>query len=245
MKEGKSRRRAAFWLLGIGGVLITAAIIALYTPWLPIFDLREIAVSGNRRTSAQEIAQATGLRRGAPLPKISLRDIRDRVSSLPWVKAVDLRRDFFHTLSIRITEREPVARAYRPDGACALLAEGGVMVAPACDPEWGGLIRLDGAVFTGGEAGATLVEPQVGALVETIRSASWAGAHVQGVDVSDGDAVELKSDTGIRILLGPLRTSLDRVNALESLCRELDPEGYELIDLRFGGEATLVPRVRR
>jgi hypothetical protein len=36
-----------------------------------------------------------------------------------------------------------------------------------------------------------------------------------------------------------------RIRPLEALCRAVNIGTYELIDLRFGGEATLVPRVRR
>ena len=73
MKEGKSRLKTAFWLLGLGGVLITVAIIALYTPWLPIFDLREVAVSGNKETTALDVARAANVRGGVGLLSVSLR----------------------------------------------------------------------------------------------------------------------------------------------------------------------------
>jgi hypothetical protein len=47
--------------------------------------------------------------------------------------------------------------------------------------------------------------------------------------------------------LGDMAHTQDRLAALKALCGEIGINGYELIDIRFGGEATLVPRkvVRR
>jgi cell division septal protein FtsQ len=245
VKEGKSRRTAAFWLFGLGGVLITAAIIALYTPWLPIFDLRQISILGNRQTPANEIVEALNLSRGDPLPSISVRAAASRVSSLPWIKSVRVSRAYPHGLRIVVTERVPVARlAYGPSG-CLLLGEGGVVVSEQCTGE-SGLPLVTGARVTGEAAGERLLDPEIAELLDAFRGADWLGVTLREIKVTGAERMaELTCESGLRILLGALEVAGERVVYLKALCRSIDVNEYELIDLRYRGEATLVPRVRR
>ena len=245
MKEGRSRRTAAFWLLGVGGVLITAAIIALYTPWLPIFDLRQVSVSGNLETPARDVLRALNLSRGVALPSISLKAAERRISVLPWVKSVRVTRDFPHGLHIIIAERQPIARLSRDGVGCLLIGEGGVVVSSDCSG-FGDLILLMGIDTLGEGAGARLADGEVMRLISVLRETDLQGLVIEGIDVSGTERrVELIDRSGIRVLLGSLSVAAERVAYLEALCRSMDVEEYELIDLRYGGEATLVPRVRR
>jgi cell division septal protein FtsQ len=245
VKEGKSRRTAAFWLLGVGGVLITAAIIALYTPWLPIFDLRQISISGNLETPARDVVRALSLSRGIALPSISLSAAAERISTLPWVKEARVFRVFPHRLRIVITEREPVARLLDGDKGCWVLGEGGVVVSDRCD-EAESLVALAGVGLLGTGPGARLADGEAVDLLRTLRGAELPGLTVERIEVSGQERmVELTDDSGIRVLLGSLAVATERVAYLEALCRSMDIQEYELIDLRYGGEATLVPRARR
>jgi cell division protein FtsQ len=171
VKEGKSRLETAFWLLGLGGVLITVAIIALYTPWLPIFDLREVAVSGNRETTALDVASAANLRGGVGLLSVSLRATAKRVSALPWVENVRVRRSFPHGVDIEVIERSPVARVMLTGGACALLGEGGVVVAIHCKGR-DTVPLLKGVTLSKTEPGGRLTKPEAADLMDALQRAA-------------------------------------------------------------------------
>jgi cell division protein FtsQ len=240
VKEGKSRRRAGLWVIAVGGVLITAAI-TLYTPWLPIFDLREIAVSGGRRVSVDEVVRSADLRRGQPLPTIPVRAVATRVSALPWVKSVAVRRIYPHRISIEIRERAPVARAVVDDGGCLTLGEGGVVVEANCDAD-GFLVELQGAPFSGEAPGARSLDERVTDLVDVLYRVSLPEVNVTRIDVSDPGSIVLTAEPDLRILLGSIEETAARVERLVALCRAVDVGDYELIDLRLEGEATLVPR---
>ncbi|MCX6101185.1 MAG: FtsQ-type POTRA domain-containing protein [Candidatus Bipolaricaulota bacterium] len=244
MKEGKSRLNTAFWLLGLGGVLITVAIIALYTPWLPIFDLREVGVSGNHEASALDIARAANLRGGVGLLSVSPSSTARRVSALPWIKEVRVRRSFPHDVTIEVVERSPVARILQGGSKCVLIGEGGVVVAATCTGR-DSVPLLKGAALSKAEPGGRLVDAGVAALMDALQAASIAGLTVREVDVSKRESVELVTTADARIRLGMLSEAAAKIRYLEALCRTVKAEQYELIDLRFGGEATLVPRVRR
>ncbi len=81
--------------------------------------------------------------------------------------------------------------------------------------------------------------------MDALQAASIAGLTVREVDVSKRESVELVTTADARIRLGTLSEAAAKIRYLEALCRTVKAEQYELIDLRFGGEATLVPRVRR
>ena len=244
MKEGKSRLKTAFWLLGLGGVLITVAIIALYTPWFPIFDLREVAVSGNKETTALDVARAANVRGGVGLLSVSLRTTAKRVSALPWVENVRVRRSFPHGISIEVTERSPVARVMLTGSACALIGEGGVVVAIDCKGR-DGTPLLKGVSLSKAESGGRLAKQGAADFMDALQRATLPGAVVREVDISKGESAELVTTAETRVRLGALDEAAGKIPYLEALCRAVKAEQYELIDLRFGGEATLVPRVRR
>ena len=244
MKEGKSRLNTAFWLLGLGGVLITVAIIALYTPWLPIFDLREVGVSGNHEASALDIARAANLRGGVGLLSVSPSSTERRVSALPWIEEVRVRRSFPHGVTIEVVERSPVARILQGGSTCALIGEGGVVVTATCTGR-DSVPLLKGAALSKAEPGGRLVDADVAGLMDALQAASIAGLTVREVDVSKRESVELVTTADARIRLGTLSEAAAKIRYLEALCRTVKAEQYELIDLRCGGEATLVPRVRR
>jgi cell division protein FtsQ len=244
VKEGKSRLKTAFWLLGLGGVLITVAIIALYTPWFPIFDLREVAVSGNKETTALDVARAANLRGGVGLLSVSLRTTAKRVSALPWVENVRVHRSFPHGIEIEVIERSPVARVMLTGSACALIGEGGVVVAIDCKGR-DGTPLLKGVSLSKAEPGGRLAKQGAADLMDALQRATLPGAVVREVDISKGESAELVTTAETRVRLGALDEAAGKISYLEALCRAAKAEQYELIDLRFGGEATLVPRVRR
>jgi len=244
VKEGKSKRRGAVWVFGMGGVLITVATIALYTPWLPIFDLRHVSIAGNRHTAGSDVVRLSGLKRGAALPSLHLRAAEARIATLPWIKTAELKRVFPHGVQIEVSERVPVARRQSSDGKCLLIGEGGVVVLDTCEG-WNETILLVGGSVSGTAPGAHVLEPALVRLLDGLLKATLAGLAVRKVDVSDVASTVLVDDSGMRVLLGALDVAASRIRPLEALCRAVNVGSYEMIDLRFGGEATLVPRVRR
>jgi cell division protein FtsQ len=244
VKEGKSKRRAVFWVVGMGGVLITVAIIALYTPWLPIFDLQNVSIVGNRHTAGSDIVRASSLRRGSALLSLPLRAAAARIAALPWVKTAELVREFPHGVRIEVAERVPAARRASADGKCLLIGEGGIVVSDKCEG-WNETILLSGGSVSGTTPGAHVLEPALVRLLDGLLRVTLTGMTVRKLDVSNVASIVLVDDSGTRVLLGALDVAASRIRPLEALCRAVKAGNYEQIDLRFGGEATLVPRVRR
>jgi len=212
---------------------------------LPIFDLREVGVSGNHETAALDVARAANLRGGVGLLSVSLSSTAKRVSALPWIKEVHVHRSFPHGVKIEVVERAPVARLAQSATSCVLIGEGGIIVATTCTGRDRAPL-LKGAVLSKAEPGGRLIDGDVTSLLDALHDAKTAGLTVSEVDITDkGTSAELVTTADTRVRLGALKGAADKVRYLEALCGTVKAEQYELIDLRFWGEATLVPRVRR
>jgi cell division septal protein FtsQ len=245
VKEGNSKRGNVVWAFISGGVVIAAAVIALYTPWLQICDVRQIVVSGNRHATAVELVALSGLHRGQTVFSVPAASVKRRLEQHPWVKRAVVRRIFPHTIQLVIEERQVIAWAQVPsDGSRVAIAEGGVLVGTEVAST--ASLELIGAEFSSWDRGGVLLNLQVAELLSELEGALCQHA-VQSVDVTDLRSVELFLENDVRVRLGDILTMRDRLALVEALCQEIGIDGYELIDVRFGGEATLVPRkaVRR
>jgi cell division septal protein FtsQ len=245
VKEGNTKRQSAVWIVISGGVLIAAVVIALYSPWLRICDVRQVIVSGNQHVSAAELVSLSRLHRGQTVFSVPAGLVQQRLEEVPWVKHAAVRRRFPHTIELAIEERQVVAWVEQPSETHRLaIGEGGVIVGRDVDVT--SSLELVGAQLSGWNDGDRVVEPQVAELLPTLQG-NVCGFAVERVDVTDLRSIDLFLENDTRVRLGDITLIRARLTELEALCREIQIDGYELIDVRFGGEATLVPRkaVRR
>ena len=72
-------------------------------------ELDNIEVEGCLHTDVQQIITAASVPPDTPLLNLDLREISQRVETLPWVRSCAVRRVLPDTLSLRVAERNPVA----------------------------------------------------------------------------------------------------------------------------------------
>ncbi|HZV83246.1 MAG TPA: FtsQ-type POTRA domain-containing protein [Geobacteraceae bacterium] len=70
--------------------------------------LDRIEVSGLKRLKQEEILAAASVRVGEDLLSLRLPRMGEQLAKNPWIESVRVRRNFPHTLSISVVEREPV-----------------------------------------------------------------------------------------------------------------------------------------
>ena len=236
-EEGGLKGRTVYWAIGIGGVLIAAAIITLYTPWLGLFNLRVIVVRGNHHITAEEAARVSGLRNGGPLARLPIRRAEMALETLPWVKQAKITRVYPHTVRITITERIPIAALQRPDGHSYLvIGADGVIVAEKEEVDY---LIVDGVSVTAARPGGRVRDPKAIATLACLREKGFDA--FTRVDFSDPTGVVLHSPSGAKVLLGPVAGACARIEELAALLPTINLADYRSIDLRFGGEAILVP----
>lgn len=150
----RQRRRIAAAVLAVVA-LIGAAVGAVYSPLLAV---DRIDVSGADHLSAAQVATASGISRGDRIVSVDLAAARHRVERLGWVRAARVERVWPDTVTIRVTERSPVATV-EADGRRLLIAAGGVVVGPAEGLDAAlPLVTIDG------------FHPRVGAHLDRVRA---------------------------------------------------------------------------
>lgn len=100
-------------VLGLVGVVGTACGVAWgarhYVTTSPRFAVREIAVQGTLRYSAEDVAAKTGLALGQNVFSLDLDAAQARLTSDPWIAHASLVRRLPGTVSIEIDERQASA----------------------------------------------------------------------------------------------------------------------------------------
>ena len=227
----------------MGGVVIVADTIVLYTPWLPLLDLREIAVRGASHVPEEEILRVAGFRVGENLFRLRVLHAGRALARLPWVEDVSIQRAFPHGVTITIQEREPMAAVLDPFGRAGLLVvgSGGVLVQEATADVRPPLV-LEGARFTGYEPGARLDDPQILTAVQRLHRLGFTQGLFQTADFGNRFSVTLEGANDLVVYLGELDGISARIDALRALLQTIDANKYRSMDLRYGGEAVLVPR---
>jgi len=231
VNEGESRS-AVRWAAVIGGILIAAAIIALYTPWVRIFDLREIVVRGNYYTSVAAVKDGSGIQ-----------DARTLLLQLPWIMDVSFHRILPHTLEIIVRERNPIALVVDPSNESRLmvLGEDGVIVGYAKDSNLN-FMCIGGVAIASTPSGKRIVNTDVVQMVAYLRKRGLGRDLFPRIDFSNLSAIIMYTVDEGEVMLGPISDIEDRIDELTVLLDTIDLASYQTIDLRFGGEARLVPR---
>ncbi len=242
MNEGEPKRDVVRWVVIIGGVLIAAAAIALYAPCLYLLDLRDIEVNGNHYISTEEIEYVAGFSIGENLLTAPIDRARTALSSLPWVKDISIKRLYPHTLVITVQERAPIAVTAVPhERRLLVIGEGGIIVQRTTEmnPQ---ALAVFGADLTGADLGSYFVDNRVTATLEYIYKKDFEDGILRRIDFSDPTRVTLQGEGDVTIILGTLDGIEKRIDAAAALLDTIDLAKYRSIDLRFGGEAILVPR---
>lgn len=102
-------------------VLLLAAFVLLGSP---LFEVREIVVTGNRQLPAAKIVELSGIVPGTNIFKQNLKEAQGRICTLPLVKEVVICRDFPSRIVINVRERQPLALLPTPGGFVQVDREG-------------------------------------------------------------------------------------------------------------------------
>lgn len=74
-----------------------------------LFRLERIEISRLKRIGRNEIISLSGVKQGDSLLRLDLKRVAEQIEKNPWVETLRVRRRFPSTLTIELTEREPVA----------------------------------------------------------------------------------------------------------------------------------------
>ncbi len=165
--EARTARRRSVLRRGLAGLV--AAIVVAGLVWLlgfsPVFDVADVEIGGASPETLPAVRAAARVDPGTSLLWLDTSALDARVQTIPRVATVDVRRSLPHTVTVTVTEREPVAAvpmasgvalvdgtgfAYRtmpapPPGIPRLLLGMGLAASPS-DPTTVAAVRVLGAL---------------------------------------------------------------------------------------------------
>lgn len=197
--QGRRRLRLIVTLIVATGALVLGWWLVTASPLL---DVDTIEVRGLDRTPVDEVIAQAGIPRGEALVEVDLAAAEQAVAALPWVDEVAGRRSLFGTVTLDITEREPVAAV--PGAQGWLLVDGDGRVLEAVDAFDASLVAVDGVrwnVAPGGWIGEiALGAIDVATSLPDGLRAQVASIHDPGVAAAEA-ARSGATETGLELVL--------------------------------------------
>jgi hypothetical protein len=127
VKRAAGRKRLRWILIAVGviGLLVGTSLVLRAS----VFAVKSVVVTGARYIDQPTIDGITAPLRGESLVDVKLDDVRSKFEALPWVRSVDVTRDWPSTIRIDILERRPVAFYGGDDQLWHVLDEDGRVIA--------------------------------------------------------------------------------------------------------------------
>lgn len=232
---GLRRLRWVLVALAVVGVLLLTNLMLRS----PLFDVREVTVTG---TSYVDPAEMDAIREqlvGEPLVSIDLASVRRAVEANQWVRAVDVSRDWPHTIHIDILERRPVAFYPGDDGLIHLVdIDGRVLETLEGIPV--GFVEVNGVGNSAGP-GEDAPEPLLPAIRVANDLPDQLKSDVKVVRLVQ-EGVTLDLTAGGTILLGDTTNLREKLVAALAVRTQCPPGSYALLDVRVPSRPAVSPR---
>jgi cell division protein FtsQ len=205
-------------------------------------QIDNIAVEGTRRMSRAEVLAALNGLVGTNILAADLDAWRSRLEQAPWVREARLRRSFPSTVTVTVSEREPIGTA-RLKERLYLIDERGAIIDDYGPGYWDfdlpivdGLASVPAERHAEGEPAADTPRADLAArVIHALRSKPAIGRRLSQVDVSDvhNAAVIMNGDPAL-IYVGDDRflPRLEAYFGLAAALRERVPD-IDYVDLRF------------
>ena len=213
-------------------------VIALYLVWRggvwaldrfvfnnDAFAVRDLDIQTDGSIPITQLRQWAGARPGDNLLALDLARIKRDIELAPMIESAAVERVLPHTLRVRVTEREPIARIklpqLQPRGGVAMVSyfldEGGHVIQPlpapadATAPDADSLPVLSGVNATELRPGSAVSSPKVFAalrLIAAFGSSPMSGlVEMQSVDVAGTEVLQVTTGQG-----GQITFALDRLD---------------------------------
>lgn len=209
-RNNSRRRRRGSNSLTILVVLLIAAGIFLLLSTTILFNTEYIRISGESNYSAQEILDASGIKAGDNLVRLSTDKCADRITSkLVYIENARVSRSFPSTMVINVEPCIPAANFY--NGNDVILVSGGGKVLEKNTEARAGLLNFKGTdpdpALLPGDAFKSEDEHKddvIKTLMELFGNDSQLGENVTLVDITDRSEISYTYDGRIVVKLGSL-----------------------------------------
>jgi cell division protein FtsQ len=243
-KKNTPRRKKRLGLLVLFPLLFGVCMLeVLSIGWKEELKVRQVVVKGNRILSSAYLLSLASVPKNAALFGLNLYEVRQRVLTQPFVKAVAVSRQLPDKILIEVKERAPVASIMV--GQTQYLDANGIVLPPVASQ-----VPIDVPLISGieglqnlkiGEAVANEEVAEALQVVSSSRNIDTTMYHlISEINMNNGrDIVLYTSDAAIPVYLG--RGDIDRKlytlqNFWSTVMKSQDPAKLHYIDLRYNDQ---------
>lgn len=206
----------------------------------PLLDVDAVRVTGAVRTPAHEVVAASGIRRGQPLVDVDAGAAAVAAGRLPWVLRASVTRDWPGVVSVRVTEREPVAVARVSDQTWALIDVESRVLASVAEPP-PGLPAVSGSEPVG-PPGSRLGPGWAAVLEVAAATPRPLLGRLSAVAEADGGGVELRLAPDGVVRFGPPEQAEEKFTAIATVLAQVDTRDLAVLDVRIPRAPVLTRR---
>jgi cell division protein FtsQ len=222
---------AVLWLgiLGYGGWWLYQS---------PAFRVNHVEVSGNERTSTEEIVRQIELL-GDSMFTADLADTQEVLFSFPLIASVDVKRDWPNTVRIAVEERRAWG-TWEQAGVRYTIDRDGVVL--GTEPPPAGSPQIKTGEASGLRIGDRVSYQAVDAAAEIYEKLPrQLGTTVTEIAYVPGTGVQVTTASGQNALLGDSSSIAYKLSVWAALSAEARNRGitYSTIDLRYGNRPVL------
>ena len=237
-KQRMRRRRARFF-----GLLFSLLLIILagyYFINSTLFNIKVVAVSGNRLIGREVILNLAAVPNGLNIFDLNLEAIEQRVKRLPLVKTVKVKRKIPATVQIAISERVPKARLPFGEGYAVIDKEGFCLTRVIAGSD--NLPIITGiAPPPNFQPGQRLNNPNLDeALVMVQLMDQETIANLSEINVANRNRVFLYTNSGVQVRLGTIQNTSVKLELFREIMTQQKAQKtwvrVKYVDLSFAGD---------
>ncbi len=238
IRRREGRRR----LLVVIGAL--AVVVVAASAWgvsrSPLLDVDRIELVGTVNSDGAEIVRASGVRRGTALVDVDVSAAARGVERVPWVLRATVGRRWGGTVTIRVTERVPVAAARGAEGTWVMVDAHRRVLATASERPPG--LPPVAAADPVGPPGSHL-SAEWGPLLEVaVATPPTLLGRVTAITGADGGGVELSMAPGGVIRFGAPEQVKEKFRAIDTVLAHVDGREVAVLDVRIPRTPVLTRR---
>lgn len=223
--RGRRRRRAIRWTAGFAVVAVLGVAGGFVVLGTDVLAVREVAVVGNSQLGVDEVRRAAAVPLGTPLARLDTAAVARRVRALPPVDSVAVERAWPNKVTVRLTERAPVAFVPGRTGGVLLDRNGMAYRTVAARPT--GVPVVKAGSTPARKAAATVA----GELTPQLR------VRLVAIEVPEKDRITLRLSKGLTVRWGgPERSDRKATVATALLSRKdatlIDVTSPEVVTVR-------------
>ncbi len=234
-RRRQTSRRVVITLLLLAGICIGIC-------FTPVFDLKEIQVSGTNQVPAEQIVADSGVAVGQNIFTFNIHDVAARLEAIPYVDEVTVRRNYPNRLLLEIREAVPVA--YVTVGGTLAVVDKDSKVLETCEDRGKYPLPLIHQTEVGNYIlGEKLTVAKDSLFLVLLEVATSAGNHQFSEKITDiyntGSDIWLQITDILKVKLGDGGQLSARMNMLKAVLANLPLESRGILDMTTGDKVYL------